>query len=57
MSPECQNCGHRVTKQYERVFAPDDADGVRCCPWCEDKVRKDGEVTTARSSRSAARTL
>lgn len=54
--PECQNCGTEVTKRYERVFAPNGVDGVRCCPWCEDKVRENGMPKTAKSSRSAART-
>lgn len=39
----CQNCGSHVTRQYARVFAPDEDAGPRVCPNCEDMVRdRDG---------------
>lgn len=36
MSPQCR-CGSFVSKEYVRVFAPEDFDGdadVRACPTC-----------------------
>lgn len=51
MSPECQNCGHAVTPDYVRVFAPDGAETVRACPNCPDRVRARGGVRDARSAR------
>lgn len=50
--PACKNCGGFVTEGYVRVFAPEtDADSVRVCPNCEDKVRDGREVREARSTR------
>lgn len=51
--PDCQNCGSFVTREYVRVFAPEDVeDGVRVCPECPDKIRDpDGTVRDARVNR------
>ncbi|MFB6126487.1 MAG: hypothetical protein ABEJ79_04210 [Halolamina sp.] len=49
--PECQNCGSFVTESYVRVFAPEELDGPRVCPSCEDKVRDGADVREARSRR------
>lgn len=51
--PECQNCGGFVTEQYVRVFAPSgmEADAVRVCPQCPDKLRDGAEIREANSSR------
>lgn len=53
--PECQNCGAHVSEDYVRVFEPDGVDGAQACPACEDRVRIDGKVREARSSRVSAR--
>lgn len=50
--PHCQNCGAHVTKDYARVFTPNDVDEVRACPNCPDRIRVDGQVREARSTRS-----
>lgn len=56
MSPKCQNCGAVVTKDYARVFTPNDVDEPRCCPSCPDMIRDfDGTVREARSDRQSAR--
>jgi len=47
----CLNCGSYVSEQYVKVFAPDDLDGVRVCPDCEDVVRDGAEVREARAPR------
>lgn len=52
--PECQNCGSHVSTEYVRVFAPDEEEDPRACPFCEDMVREDGKVREARSSRARA---
>lgn len=49
--PRCKNCDSFVTDDYVRVFAPDDLDGVRVCPNCEDKLRDGAEIRDARSTR------
>lgn len=49
--PECLNCERFVTRDYVRVFSPREMDTVRCCPKCEDKIRTNGEVREARSTR------
>lgn len=48
--PTCENCGHHITPDYARVFSRD-GDGVECCPHCPDRIRRDGQVQDARSSR------
>lgn len=53
--PDCRNCGAHVTEAYVRVFARRGQDGVFCCPDCEDVVRRNGGVKTARSSRDGGR--
>lgn len=51
----CQNCGNTVTRDYARVFSPDDIDGVRTCPDCPDLIREgDGTVRQKRSGPHAA---
>lgn len=42
MASECRNCGRDVSDAYARVFAPEEADGVGCCPRCDDMVRTPG---------------
>lgn len=37
--PTCDNCGAHVTRQYVRVFVPDDLDAPAACPSCPDRVR------------------
>lgn len=49
--PECQNCGAHVTPDYARVFTPNGVENPRCCPECPDVIRRNGEVTDARSER------
>lgn len=49
--PECQNCGTFVTEAYVRVFSPNDVEHPRACPDCPDKVRRNGQIRDARSSR------
>lgn len=49
--PECLNCGAFVTEEYVRVFTPEEFDGPRVCPSCEDKVRDGAGVREARSKR------
>lgn len=49
--PHCQNCGSHVTKDYARVFTPDDVDQPRCCPECPDKLRDNGRIRDARATR------
>jgi len=51
--PECENCGSFVTRDYVRVFSPND-DAVRTCPYCPDKIR--GEGGDPRDARSQRRT-
>ena len=48
---ECTNCGAVVTKDYERVFVPEDADGPRVCPRCPDMTRVQGKAQPARANR------
>lgn len=50
--PHCQNCGAFVTRDYVRVFSRGDADAVQACPECPDRIRVDGQVREARSTRS-----
>lgn len=47
----CNNCGSAVTDQYVRVFAPDDRQTVRVCPFCEDLIRQGAETRPAQSTR------
>lgn len=47
--PECQNCGSIVSKDYKRVFSVD-GETVRCCPQCEDRVRRNGIVVDAKGN-------
>lgn len=49
--PECQNCGSVVSKQFVRVFSPNEDHGPRVCPHCPDKVRDGREVRDAASPR------
>ena len=50
MSPECQNCGSKVTQRYVDVFAPPRLEGARCCPHCPDLTRdKLGEPRASRA--------
>lgn len=53
MSPQCQNCGAHVTRDYERVYAPREDEGVRCCPRCPDIVRRGRDVREAKAPRRA----
>lgn len=47
----CENCASFVSDAFVRVFAPQDRETVRVCPWCEDRVREGNETREARSSR------
>lgn len=50
----CQGCGATVSRDYARVFSPDDVDGVRTCPDCPDLIREgDGTVRKKRSGPHA----
>jgi len=49
--PNCQNCGSFVTRDYVRVFTPNDVDRPRVCPACEDLVRDGADVREARATR------
>ena len=49
----CGNCGHHITEAYERAF--EIGGEVRCCPFCPDKVRRNGTVQDARSQRRSGR--
>lgn len=50
----CQNCGSTVTRDYARVFSPDNVDGVRTCPDCPDLIREgDGTLRKKRSGPHA----
>lgn len=51
--PHCQNCGSHVTKDYARVFTPNDVDEPRVCPNCPDKIRDKGKVRDARATRDS----
>ncbi|WP_438268181.1 DUF7563 family protein [Halocatena salina] len=42
--PQCQNCDAFVSRQYARVFTPNDVSNPRVCPNCEDKVRDGNSV-------------
>lgn len=53
--PECGNCDAYVTDRYVRVFSHRGEETVYCCPQCPDKVRRDGSVEEARSTRRAAK--
>lgn len=53
--PYCSNCGGFVTADYARVFTPNDTDDVRACPDCPDRIRVDGQVRDARSTRSGGK--
>jgi len=49
MSPQCR-CGSFVSREYVRVFAPDDLDGdadVRACPTC-NLLREQGDIRESR---------
>lgn len=48
---QCENCGGHVSAEYARVFAPTGRDSVRVCPNCPDKLRDNGKIREARSSR------
>jgi hypothetical protein len=51
---ECQGCGATVSRDYARVFSPDNVDGVRTCPDCPDLIREgDGTVRKKRSGPHA----
>lgn len=49
--PECKGCGSVVSKDYVRVFTPEDLDQPRACPRCPDRVRSGAEVREARATR------
>ncbi|WP_449271721.1 DUF7563 family protein [Halogranum amylolyticum] len=49
--PTCQNCRANVSKQYVRVFTPDNLDNPRACPHCQDMVRAGASVRKTRSTR------
>ena len=49
--PHCQNCESFVTKDYVRVFTPQEIDAPRVCPRCEDMIRDGAGVREARSPR------
>ena len=49
--PHCQNCESFVTKDYVRVFTPQEVDEPRVCPRCEDMIRDGADVREARSPR------
>jgi len=49
--PKCQNCGSFVTKDYVRVFTPQEDTDPRVCPDCEDMIRDGADVREARSPR------
>jgi len=54
MTVQCRNCGAPVSDDYARVLAPEAVradDAVRCCPHCEDKLRRNGRIDEARASR------
>jgi hypothetical protein len=50
--PACKNCGAFVTKDYARVFTPNDLEEPRVCPDCPDMVRDGNDVREARATRS-----
>lgn len=50
--PTCANCGSFVSKDYVRVFTPDELDRPHCCPACPDKIRDNGKVRDARANRA-----
>jgi NAD-dependent SIR2 family protein deacetylase len=50
MMPACQHCGSFVTRQYVRVFTPEETDGPQVCPHCEDRVRGRADVRETRTS-------
>lgn len=51
----CQGCGATVSRDYARVFSPDNVDGVRTCPDCPDLIREgDGTIRQKRSGSHAA---
>lgn len=54
--PDCENCGATVSEAYVRVFSRGGRD-VRACPRCPDKVRQNGRVRDAKSSRENARAV
>lgn len=54
--PACDNCGGFVTTQYVQVFAPEGWDIVRCCPYCEDRIRAGSEVREPQSPRRTSGT-
>jgi hypothetical protein len=46
---KCENCGADLVDGYAAVFEAEDAEQVRACPNCEDKVReRDGTVRLKR---------
>lgn len=49
--PDCGNCGSFVTRQYVRVFTPNELDQPRVCPNCEDIIRDGANIRQARSQR------
>lgn len=51
----CGHCGAHLTADYVRVFAPDDAETVECCPNCPDRVRAGDGVREAKSQRGGSR--
>lgn len=51
--PVCGNCGSFVSRDYVRVFTPNDCANVRCCPSCPDKLRTNGKVRDARNPRKS----
>ncbi len=55
MTEQCQNCGEPVSDDYVRVFGVERIDGVRCCPYCPDLIRRNGQIETPRASRRVDR--
>jgi len=53
--PDCQSCGHHVSSDYVRVFSRGDTDQVYCCPWCEDTIRRNGQLDEAKVERTDPR--
>lgn len=50
--PNCGNCGAHVSRDYVRVWKPEDVDEVRACPNCPDAVRRgSGEIREPRAAR------
>lgn len=53
---QCKNCGTPLVDGFSAVFEPEEEDGARCCPHCEDKVREaDGTVREKKNISEEAR--